>query len=50
MQEIDLLILAGFDQIAIYVIASILLILLGFGLGYYFSIRTIKRQVKVLQN
>ncbi|HEY8395301.1 MAG TPA: Rnase Y domain-containing protein, partial [Bacilli bacterium] len=35
MQEIDLLQVAGFDQIAIFVIASILLILLGFGLGYY---------------
>lgn len=35
MKEIDLLYLAGFDRILIFVIASILLVLLGFGLGYY---------------
>jgi len=35
VKEIDLLYLAGFDRILIFVIASILLVLLGFGLGYY---------------
>lgn len=46
MQEIDLLILAGFDQIAAFVIASILLILLGFGLGYYFFYKSYQKAGK----
>lgn len=46
MQEIDLLYLVGFDRIAIFVIASILLVLLGFGLGYFIFYKNYQRAGK----
>ena len=50
MQEIDLLYLVGFDRIAIFVIASILLVLLGFGLGYFIFYKNYQRAAKLPRN
>jgi ribonuclease Y len=46
VQEINHLFLVGFLDIAIYVIASILLIVLGFGLGYYYFIKSYQKAGK----
>ena len=46
MQGINRLFLAGFDQIVIFVIASIMLIFLGFGLGYYFFYKNYQKAGK----
>lgn len=46
MQEINHLFLVGFLEVSIYVIASILLIVLGIGLGYYYFFKSYQKAGK----